>query len=236
VRKKENVSCWAGGELCGHHSGTGRARRGAGYSDRSDLGARSAERICAEWDDAGGGCRSCERTIRRSISGAVARRHGSCTWKGCCGCRRWARSRSTTGITFVRSRSIADVKNAYDFPGFVPAYIRPLFCDGAGPFRWAALSGDASDIERSRTIWCWNFFQRIADSDAVDCGSRASASSFRDCRHASAGWDMASGRGLGEAINELVKKGDDQSSDGDWTRSSGLRDRWRSPLSRDGEV
>jgi urocanate hydratase len=38
------------------------------------------------------------------------------------------------------------VKDAYDFPGFVPAYIRPLFCEGRGPFRWVALSGAASDI------------------------------------------------------------------------------------------
>ena len=38
------------------------------------------------------------------------------------------------------------VDNAFDFPGFVPAYIRPLFCDGKGPFRWAALSGDPNDI------------------------------------------------------------------------------------------
>jgi len=43
----------------------------------------------------------------------------------------------------------AGVKNAYDFPGFVPAYIRPLFCEGKGPFRWAALSGEASDIVRT---------------------------------------------------------------------------------------
>jgi urocanate hydratase len=41
------------------------------------------------------------------------------------------------------------VKNAFDFPGFVPAYIRPLFCRGIGPFRWAALSGDAEDIYRT---------------------------------------------------------------------------------------
>ena len=41
------------------------------------------------------------------------------------------------------------VKNAYDFPGFVPAYIRPLFCEGRGPFRWAALSGEPSDIART---------------------------------------------------------------------------------------
>jgi urocanate hydratase len=41
------------------------------------------------------------------------------------------------------------LKNAFDFPGFVPAYIRPLFCRGIGPFRWAALSGDAEDIFRT---------------------------------------------------------------------------------------
>jgi urocanate hydratase len=41
------------------------------------------------------------------------------------------------------------VKNAFDFPGFVPAYIRPLFCRGVGPFRWAALSGDPEDIYRT---------------------------------------------------------------------------------------
>ncbi|HYL80474.1 MAG TPA: urocanate hydratase [Candidatus Acidoferrum sp.] len=40
------------------------------------------------------------------------------------------------------------VKNAFDFPGFVPAFIRPLFCTGRGPFRWAALSGDPADIAR----------------------------------------------------------------------------------------
>ena len=41
------------------------------------------------------------------------------------------------------------VTNAFDFPGFVPAYIRPLFCRGIGPFRWAALSGDPEDIART---------------------------------------------------------------------------------------
>ena len=40
----------------------------------------------------------------------------------------------------------AGVANAFDFPGFVPAFIRPLFCEGKGPFRWAALSGDPADI------------------------------------------------------------------------------------------
>ena len=41
------------------------------------------------------------------------------------------------------------VENAFDFPGFVPAYIRPLFCRGVGPFRWVALSGDPEDIYRT---------------------------------------------------------------------------------------
>jgi len=41
----------------------------------------------------------------------------------------------------------AGVENAFDFPGFVPAYIRPLFCEGKGPFRWACLSGEDSDLQ-----------------------------------------------------------------------------------------
>ena len=41
------------------------------------------------------------------------------------------------------------VENAFDFPGFVPAYVRPLFCRGKGPFRWAALSGDPADIHKT---------------------------------------------------------------------------------------
>jgi urocanate hydratase len=43
----------------------------------------------------------------------------------------------------------AGVDNAFDYPGFVPAYIRPLFCEGKGPFRWVALSGDPEDIYRT---------------------------------------------------------------------------------------
>jgi urocanate hydratase len=47
----------------------------------------------------------------------------------------------------LRGRALErGIKNAFDFPGFVPAYIRPLFCEGKGPFRWAALSGDPEDI------------------------------------------------------------------------------------------
>ena len=43
----------------------------------------------------------------------------------------------------------AGIENAFDYPGFVPAYIRPLFCKGKGPFRWVALSGDENDIHKT---------------------------------------------------------------------------------------
>ncbi len=50
----------------------------------------------------------------------------------------------------IRQRAYDNgVLNAFDFPGFVPAYIRPLFCEGKGPFRWVALSGDPEDIYRT---------------------------------------------------------------------------------------
>ena len=50
----------------------------------------------------------------------------------------------------IRGEALANgVKHAFDIPGFVPEYIRPLFCDGKGPFRWAALSGDPKDIFRT---------------------------------------------------------------------------------------
>ncbi|MCC6190595.1 MAG: urocanate hydratase, partial [Anaerolineales bacterium] len=50
----------------------------------------------------------------------------------------------------LRQRAFdAGVKNAFDYPGFVPAYVRPLFCEGKGPFRWVALSGDPDDIYRT---------------------------------------------------------------------------------------
>jgi urocanate hydratase len=50
----------------------------------------------------------------------------------------------------LRQRAFdAGVSGAFDYPGFVPAYIRPLFCEGKGPFRWVALSGDPEDIYRT---------------------------------------------------------------------------------------
>ena len=98
------------------------------------------------------------------------------------------------------------VENAFDFPGFVPAYIRPLFCEGKGPFRWVALSGDPEDIYKT-------------DAKIKEL--------FPDNRHTHRWLDMARERisfqglparicwlGLGErhlaglAFNEMVKSGE----------------------------
>ena len=48
-----------------------------------------------------------------------------------------------------QAKDNGDIENAFDYPGFVPAYIRPLFCEGKGPFRWVALSGDPEDIYKT---------------------------------------------------------------------------------------
>lgn len=67
-------------------------------------------------------------------------------------CRLMLKLQEMGAITFdygnnLRGRALErGVENAFDFPGFVPAYIRPLFCEGKGPFRWVALSGDPEDI------------------------------------------------------------------------------------------
>ncbi len=55
------------------------------------------------------------------------------------------------------------VENAFDFPGFVPAYVRPLFCEGAGPFRWVALSGDPEDIYKTDN----RMMKEFADNKAL---------------------------------------------------------------------
>jgi urocanate hydratase len=91
-----------------------------------------------------------------------------------------------------RAGEKAGVADAFDIPGFVPEYIRPLFCEGKGPFRWAALSGDPADIA-SPTRGA----RDVPDDDArCAAGSRwrASASRSRDCRRASAGSATASAR------------------------------------------
>ena len=97
------------------------------------------------------------------------------------------------------------VKDAYDFPGFVPAYIRPLFCEGRGPFRWVALSGEPSDIHvtddlvlelfpENRILRCW-----------IDLARKRIKFQGLPARICWLGYGERAQFGL--AINELVKKG-----------------------------
>ena len=81
------------------------------------------------------------------------------------------------------------VKNAYDFPGFVPEYIRPLFCEGRGPFRWVALSGEPSDIHVTDDLILELFPDNRILRRWIDL-ARSELNS-RDCRQESAGWDTA---------------------------------------------
>src|SRR5919205_1443187 len=107
----------------------------------------------------------------------------------------------------IRKRAFdAGVSDAFDIPGFVPEYIRPLFCEGKGPFRWVALSGDPEDIRRTddlalelfpedRTLERW---MRLARDRVQFQGLPA-----RIC------WLGYGERAeMGEAMNELVKRGD----------------------------
>ena len=63
----------------------------------------------------------------------------------------------------IRGEALAGgLGRAFDIPGFVPEYIRPLFCDGKGPFRWAALSGDPEDIYRTDRALLETFPENVA--------------------------------------------------------------------------
>jgi urocanate hydratase len=64
------------------------------------------------------------------------------------------------------------VENAFDIPGFVPEYIRPLFCDGKGPFRWAALSGDPKDIFTTDQAVLETFPENIALKNWIETAQK----------------------------------------------------------------
>jgi urocanate hydratase len=97
------------------------------------------------------------------------------------------------------------VKNAYDFPGFVPAYIRPLFCEGRGPFRWAALSGDPADIGVTDELILQMFPENKILSRWIDLARKRIKFQGLPSRICWLGYGERAQFGL--AINDLVKKG-----------------------------
>ncbi len=82
------------------------------------------------------------------------------------------------------------LQRAFDYPGFVPAYIRPLFCEGKGPFRWVALSGDPEDIYVTDRAMLELFPEDEHLARWIRTW-RSSRSNSRVCRRASAGWATA---------------------------------------------
>ena len=122
------------------------ARRALRPGHRPDRGARPAERLRP------GGTRPSRRPralrerdpdeyLRRASRVDRGTRRAECSSSPEPGA-----TFSTTATTSEGRRNEAGVEDAFTYPGFVPAYIRPLFCRGIGPFRWAVLSGDPEDI------------------------------------------------------------------------------------------
>ena len=119
----------------------------------------------------------------------------------------------------------AGVAEAFSYPGFVPAYIRPLFCRGIGPFRWAALSGDPADIAVIDES-CASSFPTMSSCSAGS-RSRPSGSPSRACRRASAGSATATARRRGSRSTSSCGPGACQGAG---------RDRARPPRRRLGRV
>jgi urocanate hydratase len=97
------------------------------------------------------------------------------------------------------------VKNAYDFPGFVPAYIRPLFCEGRGPFRWVALSGEASDIHATDDLVLELFPDNRILRRWIDLARKRIKFQGLPARICWLGYGERAQFGL--AMNDMVKKG-----------------------------
>jgi urocanate hydratase len=99
----------------------------------------------------------------------------------------------------------AGVENAFDFPGFVPAYIRPLFCEGKGPFRWACLSGDPADLAATDQAILETFPGDRALGRWINLARERVRPQGLPCRICWLGYGERAKMGL--AFNELVRTG-----------------------------
>jgi urocanate hydratase len=100
----------------------------------------------------------------------------------------------------------AGCKDAFEIPGFVPEYIRPLFCEGKGPFRWVALSGDKDDIRRTDDL----ALELFPDDQTLNRWLRLSRDriQFQGLPARICWLGYGERAEMGEAINELVRRGD----------------------------
>jgi len=101
---------------------------------------------------------------------------------------------------------IAGVEDAYEIPGFVPEYIRPLFCQGKGPFRWVALSGDPEDIVRTDRLVLELFPEDASLRRWIELAQKRIHFQGLPARICWLGYGQRAKFGV--AINELVRKGE----------------------------
>ncbi|MBU8897000.1 urocanate hydratase [Corallococcus sp. H22C18031201] len=101
---------------------------------------------------------------------------------------------------------LGGMTDAFEFPGFVPAYIRPLFCEGMGPFRWVALSGDPEDIRRTDRAVLELFPHKASLKRWLDMAQDRIAFQGLPARICWLGYGERAKAGL--AFNELVRKGE----------------------------
>ena len=183
-----------------------RAGRPPGHRHRPDERARSARRLRPRRALA----RRCRRAARERpaalhralacLDGGPLRRHGRVP-----GAR--ARRSSTTATACARRPARAASTSAFAYPGFVEAYVRPLFCTGTGPFRWAALSGDPDDIAATDAAVRRAVPRERAPAAVARAGAHA-RSRTRACRRASAGSGYGERHRAGLRFNELVRSGE----------------------------
>ena len=182
--------------------GTGRQhRRGAARAGPAGCGARHPHRPDLGARPAASGTSRRASTWRRPRSSASAIRRT--TRPGCWTrwprtCRRCSTLQARGAVTFDYGNNlrgqVADhrgMREAFTIPGFVPAFIRPLFCRGAGPFRWAALSGDPGRHRRDRPRGAGDL-PRERGAGPLDPAGLRSGCSSRGCPRGSAGWNTAS--------------------------------------------
>jgi urocanate hydratase len=110
------------------------------------------------------------------------------------------------GNSLRREAQLGGFERAFDYPGFVPAYIRPLFCEGKGPFRWAALSGDPADIAATDRAVVEEFPEDEALARWIRMASERIAFQGLPARICWLGYGER--RRLGLRFNEMVRSGE----------------------------
>jgi urocanate hydratase len=127
-------------------------------------------------------------------------------------CKRMVKLQERGAITFDYGNNLrghakeGGYERAFDFPGFVPAYIRPLFCEGKGPFRWVALSGDPADIARTDRLVLELFPENEPLARWIEMAGKRVHFQGLPARICWLGYGERAK--LGRALNALVKKGE----------------------------